>query len=49
MDHFAKTVEKEKFSAELRSVLKGLFNLYAVYGIVENAGDFLEVSVLFQK
>lgn len=46
VDHFAKTVEKEKFSAELRSVLKGLFNLYAVYGIVENAGDFLEDQYL---
>lgn len=45
VEQFAKAVEEEKFSNELLSVLKVLFNLYAIHGIVENAGDFLEVGL----
>ena len=45
VEQFAKVVEEEKFSNELLSVLKVLFNLYAIHGIVENAGDFLEVGL----
>ena len=43
VETFAKIVGKLNVSVELRSVMKVMFNVYAIHGIVENAGDFLEV------
>ena len=43
VETFAKNVKKLDVNIELQSVMKVMFNVYAIHGIVENAGDFLEV------
>ena len=43
VENFVKQVEKAE-SAAVTAVLTQLVQLYAVHGIVENSGDFLEVS-----
>ncbi|XP_070533529.1 peroxisomal acyl-coenzyme A oxidase 2-like [Ptychodera flava] len=39
---FIKTVVETDMPSSVRSVLKSLCQLYALYGIQENAGDFLK-------
>lgn len=45
VEQFAKVLQNETFSSTLGPVMKSVFYLYCVHGIVEQARDFLEVRL----
>lgn len=47
--HFVETVVKSRMDYKVQSALTSLCKLYAVHGIVENLGGFIQVCYLCDK